>query len=272
MTEKEYRSHPAISRSELWRIRESPEKFLWYKEHPLPPTDALVFGQVYHALLLEPEMFLQRFTEMPELNLRTKEGRNQRDALTAFCEQQGITLVSHDQVELARKMVEKCRSDADVMALLDGAHEQEFFWTDELTGEECKCRVDCLTDVDGKVTIVDAKSTTNAMTHNFVRDLYRLGYFFQAGMYCTGVKQCLGLDYLPRFIFVAQEKSAPYAINRIELPEDVIQLGVDKFREYIGIYHECKETGIFYGLNGPYGDNNEAYILEYMKDGDDGGD
>ena len=34
MTEKEYRQYPAISRSELWRIRESPEKFKWYREHP----------------------------------------------------------------------------------------------------------------------------------------------------------------------------------------------------------------------------------------------
>ena len=32
MTEKEYRQHPAISRSELWHIRESPEKFKWYRE------------------------------------------------------------------------------------------------------------------------------------------------------------------------------------------------------------------------------------------------
>ena len=34
MTEKEYRSHPAISRSELWKIRESPEKFKYLKENP----------------------------------------------------------------------------------------------------------------------------------------------------------------------------------------------------------------------------------------------
>ena len=38
MTEKEYRRHPAISRSELWHIRESPEKFKWYREHPEQPS------------------------------------------------------------------------------------------------------------------------------------------------------------------------------------------------------------------------------------------
>ena len=269
MTEREYRSHPAISRSELWKIRESPEKFKWYMEHPAPPSDALVFGQLVHCLLLQPEKYDTDFFPMPDLNLRSALGRAERDAILNECEKRGITPVKPEQVALARLMAEKCRADSDVAALLDGAHEQEFFWTDELTGEDCKCRVDVLTEQDGKVTIVDFKSTANAMTHAFVRDLYKYGYHFQSGMYCTGVKKCLGLDYLPRFIFIAQEKAAPFSLNRIELPEDVILLGVDLFREYLGIYHECKETGIWYGYNGPYGENNEAYLLEWVKDGDD---
>ena len=44
MTELEYRSHPAISRSELWKMHESPEKFKWYKEHPVEPTSELLSG------------------------------------------------------------------------------------------------------------------------------------------------------------------------------------------------------------------------------------
>lgn len=269
MTEKEYRSHPAISRSELWNIRQSPEKFRWFMDNPAPPSDSLIFGQLVHALLLEPESTGREFLVMPELNLRTKDGKAERDRIIAECAVKGIQPVTAAQAELAELMVEKCRSDSDVLALLDGAHEQPFFWTDEQTGEACKCRVDCLTELDGKVTIVDYKSAANAMTHAFVRDLYKFGYHFQAGMYCTGVKESLGLDYLPRFVFIAQEKAAPYSLNRIELPEDVITLGVDLYREYLGIYHECKETGIWYGYNGPFGDNNEAYLLEWVKGGDD---
>ena len=47
MTENEYRQYPAISRSELWHIRESPEKFKWYREHPEPPTQALEIGRAH---------------------------------------------------------------------------------------------------------------------------------------------------------------------------------------------------------------------------------
>lgn len=269
MTEKEYRSHPAISRSELWRMHESPEKFKWYKDHPPAPTDSLLFGQYIHALLLEPDKAATDFRVMPNFNLRTKEGKAQRDALIDDCAEHGITLVPPEMAAQAKEMVEKCHSDPSVMELLDGAHEQEFFWTDELTGEECKCRVDCLTELDGDVAIVDYKSTNNASTHQLVRDIYKYGYFMQGAMYGEGVRLNLGLDKPPRFILIAQEKKPPFSINRIELPEDVIQLGYDRYREYLGIYHDCKETGIWPSYNGMFNELNEAYLLEYVKDGDD---
>lgn len=269
MTEREYRQHPAISRSELWKMHESPEKFKWYKDHPAPPTPTLTFGQYVHALLLSPETIERDFFMMPELNLRTKDGRAQRDLLIAKCELEHKTMIDGDTAELAQNMVAACQADPETLALLTGQHEQPFFWTDEMTGIACKCRTDVITLVDGETAIVDYKSTTNASTHAFVRDMYKLGYHFQAGMYCTGVKEALHLDKLPRFFFVAQEKTAPYSINRIEVPEDVIQLGVDLFREYIGTYQQCIELDWWWGYNGATNLPNEAYILEYVKHNDD---
>ena len=67
------------------------------------------------------------------------------------------------------------------------------------------------------------------------------------------------------FVFIAQEKTAPYAINIVNVPEDVILTGYDVFRELIGIYHECKETGCWYGYNGAFNEPNEAYLLEWVK-------
>ena len=267
MTEKEYRDHPAISRSELWRMNESPEKFKWFKDHPPAPTDALLFGQVIHKLLLEPETFEEQFAVAPDVSKRRKADKEEWDRFEASLD--GRTAVDPKDYLLAMAMVKKCRQDEEVMKLIHGVHEQEFFWTDELTGEECKCRVDAMTEIDGEPVIVDYKTTANADTFHFVRDLYKYGYFFQAAMYGEGVRINLGLDHLPRFIFIAQEKKPPFAINRIELPEDVILLGYDKFRELLGMYHDCKEADYFYGYNGPYDDLNEAYLLEWVKNGED---
>lgn len=266
MTEKEYRSHPAISRSELWRMNESPEKFKWFKDHPPAATDALLFGQVIHKLLLEPGTFDEDFIVNPGIKRNTKDGK---EAWAKFqAEIDGRTVVDLEDYLLASAMVQKCEQDEEVMKLLNGVHEKEFFWTDELTGEKCKCRVDCLTEIDGEPVIVDYKTTSNADTFHFVRDIYKYGYHFQSAMYGEGVRINRKLSKLPRFIFIAQEKKPPFAINRIELPEDVIQLGYDKFREFIGMYHDCKETDYWFGYTGLYNEANEAYLLEWVKDGD----
>lgn len=69
MTEQEYRSHPAISRSELAKMSESPEKFKYYREHPEAPTPALIFGQLFHAMALQPETVDKDFAVAPTLSL-----------------------------------------------------------------------------------------------------------------------------------------------------------------------------------------------------------
>lgn len=269
MTEKEYRSNPAISRSELWKMNESPEKFKWYKDHPPAPTDDFRFGQYAHALLLTPDIIKDQFLILPDLKLRRKADREEYEKLFEECSSAGIVPISSKDAQTAAEMIDKCHSDYDVMALLDGAKEQPFFWKDEYTNIACKCRVDCLHINDGIYNNVDYKTTKNASTHRLVRDIYKYGYHFQGAYYGIGVKTCLDLDYIPPFTLIAQEKKPPYSINRIDLPDEVILKGLNKYREYLGIYQECLKTDIWYGYNGPTGLANEAYLLEWVRDGED---
>ena len=102
MTEKEYRTHPAISRSELWKIRESPEKFKWYKENPPEPTPALIFGQLFHKLALQPEDVWNEFAVIPTVDRRTNAGKAE---YAAFLEDSvGKTLVTADMAAQANDM------------------------------------------------------------------------------------------------------------------------------------------------------------------------
>lgn len=267
MTEREYRQHPAISRSELWKMNESPEKFKWYKDHPQPPTPSLLFGQVVHKLLLQPDDFDTDFAIAPELDRRTKAGK---DAYNAFCDGLGERSVVPPEMYLqAVEMAQKALSEPYVKKLLSGEKEVPFFWTDHDTGEECKCRVDCLTDVDGTLTIVDYKTAANAKTDVFNNSIFKWGYDFQAGMYSEGVMNCLNLDVRPKFVFVVQEKTPPYAINIITIPDEVMLVGLDKFREYIGIFHECNMTGFFWGYTGIFNEPNEAFLPGYLSIGNE---
>lgn len=264
MTEKEYRSHPAISRSELWRMHESPEKFKWFKDHPPEPTKALLFGQVVHKLLLEPDTFDAEFAVAPDVNRTTKAGK---EHWAAFIETVGDrAIVPADVYTTCSDMAVAAMQNDIVRKLLNGEHELPLFWTDEDTGEQCKCRLDCLTEYDGEITIVDYKSASNAATHDFNRKIFSYGYNLQSGMYSEGAMKALDLPKRPRFIFIVQEKKPPYSINVVTVTDEVMLNGVDKFRELIGTYHECKTLGYWPGYLGFFNEPNEAYLLEWAKD------
>ena len=252
MTEREYRNHEGISRSELWRLNPdnggTPEKFKWAQEHPEPATPALIFGQVVHKLLLEPDTFFEEFAVAPAVDRRTKDGKAAyAEFLAGLNARQEIKL---EDMAKAMDMVKVLRETPFVSALLDGAEtEKPLFWTDSDTGEACKVRLDALTEIGGDPVIIDYKSTGDASAEGFIRSALKYGYDFQSGMYCEGVKVLTGKT--PRFVFIAQEKEAPYSVNVLEADSQFILRGADKFRELLGIYHECNLTGNWYGLMGP---------------------
>lgn len=246
MTEKEYRENPAISRSQLWLMHEIPEKFLYKIQHPEEPTDSLLFGQMIHMLLLQPDEFYESYAVYPNIKRNTKEGKL---IWAEFQEANpGKQYVSEEDFVKASEMVAKLLCEPFAKKLLNGEREVPFFWTDEMTGIDCKCRCDCLTEIGGELWIVDYKTTKDASTDGFTKKTFELGYDLQAAMYSEGVKVNTGKT--PKFVFLAQEKDAPYSINVIDTDELVIARGYNKFREYLGTYKYCKETGNFYGYMG----------------------
>lgn len=272
MTEKEYRRSEGISRSELWRLRESPEKFKWYQEHPEPSTPALVFGAAVHKLLLEPDTFDAEFAVAPECDRRTKDGR---DAYNAFLTaSDGKSIISLADYEKAAEMAQKALEAPFVKKLLDGEHEKPFYWVDELTREGCKIRVDCISTIGGKPVIVDYKTAADASTDGFTRSAVNYGYTFQSGMYLEGVCQnlyhksilsLLGTGEAPIFVFIVQEKNPPYSVNICQADDLFVKYGYDIFRELIGLYKDCKESNNFFGYLGKYDVINNLSLPSYLS-------
>ena len=260
MTEKDYRKHPAISRSELFKISESPEKFKYYREHPEEPTPALIFGQLFHAMALTPETVSEQFATMPNVDRRTKAGK---EAFAEFeAQAEGKTVVSADMVEQATAMREALNKNEFVKKLLKGEKEKPFFWVDEMTGEECKCRTDALTEIGENLIIVDIKSADCAETEAFMKSAIKYGYDFQSAMYSEGVKANTNRE--PLFVFIVVEKKPPYAINILQADKLLIRRGYDLFREYLGIYHDCKLTDNWYGYLGKFNQINNLALPAYL--------
>lgn len=261
MTEKEYRSHPAISRSELWKMKESPEKFKYWKENPEEKeSPALIFGRLFHAILLTPESLDTEFAITPNVDRRTKEGKAE---YAKFLENsKGKTVVDVEMVGKAAAMAQAVQSNELCRKLLDGEKEVPLFWIDELTGEKCKCRLDVSNDIGEINIIVDLKTTDCAETEIFIRSAIKHGYDFQLAMYKEGVKANTGKE--PLCVIIAVEKEPPYAINILQADELFVQRGYDQFRNLLGKYHYCKESNNWYGYLGAENIINNLSLPAYL--------
>ena len=249
MTEKEYNEAKGIRRSDLWKMEDSPEKFKYFLEHPEEQTAAMAFGSACHKMILEPETFGDEYAIAPQCDRRTKEGKAMWNAFAE--DNEGKTIVGFDDAQAMADMetaLEECPLAYQILRTMKGTAETPFFWTDPDTGEDCKIKLDRLGEWDdGKLVVVDYKTATSAETNRFCHDVFKLGYHMQAAMYTEGVQIALGLDYRPQFIFVVQEKKAPYAVNVIEVSDDVMRAGTAKFHELLQKYSECKAVDIWPG-------------------------
>lgn len=256
MSQKAYREAEGISRSELFTISKTPLHFKYEQDNPKEDTKSLSFGRAAHKYILEKDDFFNDFAIEPVVDRRTKAGREE---FYAFAESLGEKeSISMEDYQKILQMYDAIQSNPVAVALLTGEHEKDFFWVDDLTGEKCKCRPDCLSQYEGKKYIVDYKTTDSCEDGHFERSCRKYGYKFQSGMYTEGVFQNTFEQY--NFAFVAQEKTAPYAVRVYFCTPEFVAQGYDKFRELIGIYHHCKETGNWYGYEGP--ENLVTELLE----------
>jgi len=240
MTENEYNKAEGIRRSDLWKLEDSPEKFKWFLEHPEEPGPALIFGSACHKMVLEPQDFLSEYAVAPNVDKRTKEGK---EAWARFTEEnEGKTVISSDQFITLTEMREALQKYPLAKKLMYGNGETEtpFFWTDRETGEKCKVKLDRLIRIKRRFAVIDYKTTVSANTEKFNRSVFNYGYTLQAAMYTEAVMKTKRLKYRPAFIFVVQEKTAPYSVNIIQVSPEVMEYGLKQFRTLMDKYHTCK--------------------------------
>lgn len=246
MTNAEYRAHEGVSRSELWNMRLSPEKFKYLLDNPLPSTPTQIFGSAFHKYVLEPDTFYAEYAVMPKIDKRTKDGKAQFEAFAADCGERSI--INEEDFATIKAMRDKLMSTKLAYRLLSGAKEQSVFWTDDWSGERCKCRPDAITEIGGINVLVDLKTCANASTESFARDAIKYGYDLQAAMYKIGCD--IAFNRTHDFVFIAIERESPYAVNIMQADEITIGLGRNKFRKYLDMYAECNRTNNWYGYNG----------------------
>ena len=264
MNEFEYNNAEGVRRSDLWKMEDSPEKFKYFLEHPVEQTPAMAFGSACHKMILEPETFDDEYAIAPAgIDRRTKEGKAIWEEFSANAA--GKTILSNDDAFVMAEMEAALEACPLANRLIRGKGESEVpvFWTDKETGEKCKAKLDRLVKFNRRWYIVDYKTAQCADTFRFNSEIFRLGYHFQAAMYTDGVMVSKKLRKRPGFLFVAQEKKAPYSVNVIEVSEEVMGAGVAKFRQLMDKYHECRVLDKYPGYVGNV--PNDAFLPNWMQ-------
>nr|BDD45152.1 hypothetical protein 38 [bacterium] len=235
MPPEEYHTHPAVSKSGLDMVLQSPGHYVYYRDHGFPDTDALNFGSAFHTLLLEPEHFASRVHVWSGKPRNTKAGKAEWEAAQEVAD--GRVLIKQSEHDDMKAICEAISAHVSARVVLTGKGrvEPSLFWMDEVEEVECRCRPDWMRE-DG--LLVDLKSAIDASPEGFMKAAFNHGYHMQAAMYLDGYRAVTGKEPAG-FVFVAAEKKAPYGVGVYMADADFIELGRIKYREALTTYAGC---------------------------------
>ena len=224
LTNTEYRQAGGISASDIKDILANPYLFkIGYKPERTAQAQArLDLGRAIHCLILEAHHFERDFAIMPELNLRTKEGKESHAKLLA---NEKRILISQKDYELSKE-ISQLVLDTNLYNFSAGLCEASIF--SEFEGVKVKCRPDCFWQDKG--VIVDIKTTRNGgnTPDEFQKQVANFGYYIQASFYMliTGAKE---------FFFLAVDIDTK-TIGIYELDFVSLEFGLSEIKRAIGIY------------------------------------
>lgn len=242
LTADEYHADPvpggSLSSSGARRLLppSCPAVFRHEQDHGRAPKREFDIGHAAHQLVLG---------EGPDLevidaeNYRTKAAQEQAKKIRA---RGGVPLLVAEHEEIVA-MAAALHEHPVAAALFDrdnGLAEQNLFWNDARTGIMRRARVDWLPERGtGRLIVPDYKTCRSADPASLAKSVHNFGYHQQADWYLDGIRT-LGLaGDDAAFVFVCQEKTAPYLVTVVELDAMALRIGAIRNRRALDIYARC---------------------------------
>lgn len=243
-TNDEYHSGPGVSKSHLDAIANASPLHYWHKYiNPErvrnPPTMAMIMGSAVHSAVLEPDLFPSEYVESPGFDRRTKNGKADAEAFEQA--NAGKVVLSPEDYATCLAVRDAVHRHPVASGLLHGGKaEQSFYAVDEETGELIKCRTDYLHD--SGAMIVDLKTTDDASPSGFGKSAANYRYPIQTAWYNHVLDSAFG-EHPANWVFLAVEKSPPYAIGIYVTEADQVARASIAARENFHRIVECKRSG-----------------------------
>lgn len=222
-----------------------PARFKYERDNPPPPKENLELGSAAHTMVLGKG---DKIVIIDADDWRSKDARADRDDVRA---EGKIPLLAHDYL-VVMAMAAAIRAHPFAARMLNpesGTPERALFWQEG--GLWRRAMLDWLRtpSPNHRTIVTDYKTAVAADDESFSKAMHTYGYHQQAAWYLDGVK-ALGLDgngEPPAFLFIVQEKKAPYLVNVIQPDPTALAIGAHLNREAILTYKECTASGIWPG-------------------------
>lgn len=230
---EDYHNSEGLSRSALLTFKRSPLHY-WaeYKSEGKKiekDSLAILIGNAVHTFILQPQLFTDYYHVADKPDLRTTKGKEEWALIQK--EHGDKTIISTEQFSLIHEIGQAFLKHEIANQFLKNAQvEKSIFWKDSKTGILCKTRPDIwLPNI-----IADIKTSSDASSRTFQRDLMKYGYHIQAAMVQDGIYHITN-KMIETFVFIVIEKEFPFAIGIYELDKESIKIGRD---EYKGLLHD----------------------------------
>lgn len=236
-----YHAAPGVSQSMLRQLSRSPAHLQAYLAEKREPTPAMEFGTLVHSVLFESAEEGVNYWVKPEnYDGRTKEGRawladRAGKLLPVLTFDEGMALGGIKASVLAHHY-------GSGLLGAPGVSEVSVFVDQPCQDRPshaipCKGRLDRIVRADdGRVYIVDAKTTEDASPEGFRRTIERMEYHRQAAYYMDLLGNFVEVE---DFIFLAVEKAPPYAVGVYRLDPEDITAGRRLYQRELALYEEC---------------------------------
>ena len=238
MDDREYHALPRLSASGAKTLLKSPARYHHERQHPARPTAAMEFGTMFHALVLEPAVFANRYVIGLQVDRRTNAGKAAWEQWQA--DNQGKHAVSPEEWDRVHAMARAVERSGAGDLMTGGVMEQPILW--ERDGAQLKAKIDCLTDR----VIIDLKSTSVEDEESLQRAAWQHGYHISAAAYIEAAKIATGNDLGKVFVFV--HSTAPHDVIVLEAGEEFIARGKALWDRAVRTYAACVEFDDWPGM------------------------
>ena len=215
--------------SSMKHAQRSVESFYYELEQPHRDSLPLERGSAFHVAMEglgtkgNFELFDSLMLECPTKTILTKAWRKIKD------ENPGCyVLPNADYYEVCDMAAKLYNKTAPFGFFMEGWPELSFFWIDEETKSQLKCRPDWLRPGKKGWGNLDYKTSRNHQLEAFSKDAANMGYHFSAAMYCEGIETVTGIPVEKfRWLVVANTPPFECASYLMPFPDlDKLELGL----------------------------------------------